>query len=120
MSEHLESFDLMLAAWNESDPSRIRQFLEQALSPSIRFVDPSIDVTGIDAFEANVLEVHSKIPGAVFSRTSEIDSQHEFHRYYWEIYHNSELFMPGFDVAETDESGQIVSVIGFFGPISKL
>ena len=57
MSNYPEAFDHMLAAWNETDASRVRGHLERALAPGVRFVDPSIDLTGIDAFEANVHEV---------------------------------------------------------------
>ena len=89
MSEYPESFDHMLAAWNESDASRVRSHLGKALAPQVRFVDPSIDVTGIDGFEVNVHEVHAKNPGNVYSRASKVDSQHGFHRYHWAI-HNED------------------------------
>ena len=117
MPNYPESFDHMLAAWNESDATRVRGHLEQALAPNVRFVDPSIDVTGIDGFEANVHEVHARLPGAVYSRTSGVDSQHGFHRYHWAIHQNERLVVAGFDVVETDESGRVVCVIGFFGPV---
>lgn len=120
MSEHLEAFEHMYAAWNEEDPSAVRSHLEKALTPNVRFVDPSIDVTGIDGFEANVHEVKTKHPGNVYLRVSDIDSQHGFHRYHWAI-HNSqgELVLPGFDVVETDENDRIKLVIGFFGKLES-
>ena len=120
MADHPDSFDHMLAAWNERDPARVRGHLERALSPQIRFVDPSIDVTGIDGFEANVHEVHERLPGASYSRTSGVDAQHGFHRYHWAIHQDGKLVLPGFDVAQTDEDGRVVLVIGFFGPIPEL
>jgi hypothetical protein len=120
MPEYLKHLNLMLAAWNEPEPTRIRPLLDQALAISIRFVDPSIDLTGIDAFEANIHETHSRLPRAVYSRTSQVDSQHGFHRYHWAIHQKAELIMPGFDVAETDDSGRVVSVIGFFGLLENL
>ena len=120
MSDYPESFDHMLAAWNESDASLVRSHLRKALAPQVRFVDPSIDVTGIDGFEANVHEVHAKNPGNVYSRTSKVDSQHGFHRYHWAIHNkDGELVLPGFDVVETDSSGRIVCVIGFFGELPR-
>ena len=36
---------------NKPDPALVREHLERALAPSIRFADPSIDVSGIDGFE---------------------------------------------------------------------
>ena len=117
MSDYPEAFDHMLAAWNEPNRMLVRGHLERALAPGVRFVDPSIDITGIDGFEANVHEVHARLPGAVYSRTSGVDSQHEFHRYHWAIHQHGELLLPGFDVVETDGSNLVVCVIGFFGPV---
>ena len=85
----------------------------------MRFVDPSIDVTGIDGFESNVHQVRSRLPGASYSRTSSVDSQQGFHRYHWAIHRGDELVLAGFDVTQTDETGRVVLVIGFFGPLAK-
>jgi hypothetical protein len=120
MTEYPKSLDSMLAAWNEPDASKVRDHLEKALEPSVRFVDPSIDVSGIDGFEANVQEVKSRLPGAVYSRTSGVDSQHNFHRYHWAINQNGELLISGFDVTETNADGKVVCVIGFFGEVPDI
>jgi hypothetical protein len=117
MSDYPVSLDHMLAAWNESDASLVRGHLDLALAPGIRFVDPSIDVTGIDGFEKNVFEVQARLPGAVYSRTSGVDSQHGFHRYHWAIHQDGKLVMPGFDVTETDPAGLVIRVVGFVGPL---
>jgi hypothetical protein len=112
-----ESLDHMLAAWNERDPARVRGHLERALSPDVEFIDPSIETHGIDEFEANVHEVHSRIPGAEYSRTSAVDSHHSLHRYAWQIALDGEVVMPGFDVTEVDDDGRATRVLGFFGPL---
>ncbi|MEM8547692.1 MAG: hypothetical protein AAGF46_05955 [Pseudomonadota bacterium] len=118
MSDVPESLEHMLAAWNERTPSRVRAHLNQALSPEVRFVDPSIDVIGIDGFEANVHEVHQQNPGAVYSRASKVDSQHGFHRYHWAIHTAAgDLLLKGFDVVETDSDRLVRCVIGFFGEL---
>lgn len=119
MADHPESLDHMLAAWNEADDSLVRGHLERALHPDVRFVDPTIDVTGIDGFEQNVHEVHANNPGCVYSRASGVDSQHGFHRYHWAIHKDGELLLSGFDVTETDEAGKIRLVIGFFGEVPE-
>ncbi len=117
MAEYPESLDDMLAAWNEPDTSKVRDHLDRALGANIRFVDPSIDLTGIDEFEANVHEIRASNPGAVYSRISGVDSQHRFHRYHWAIHQEGELILSGFDVTETDAEGKVVCVIGFFGEV---
>ncbi|MEP5570072.1 MAG: hypothetical protein ABJN62_19685 [Halioglobus sp.] len=120
MSNYPQTLDYMLAAWNEADSERVRGHLEQALAANVRFVDPSIDLSGIDEFEANVHKVRDALPGAVYSRTSGVDSHHHFYRYHWAIHQNGDLVIAGFDVAETDDSGLVTCVIGFFGPVPEL
>lgn len=117
MADYPEALDHMLAAWNEANPTLVRSHLEKALHPDVRFVDPSIDVSGIEGFEKNVHEVKATIPGSVYSRASGVDSQHGFHRYHWEIHQKERLLLSGFDVTATDEDGKIILVIGFFGTI---
>ena len=112
-----ESFDHMLAAWNEPDPSKVRAHLDRALTDDVHFVDPSADIVGIDAFEANIHHVHEQIPGAVYSRSSEVDGHNGHYRYHWAIHLDGELVMPGFDTTITDDHGRVAKVIGFFGPL---
>ncbi len=117
MSGYPESLDHMMAAWNERDPDKVRGHLERALAPDVEFIDPSIETHGIDEFEANVHEVHARIPGADYARASGVDSHHRLHRYAWQITRDGELLMPGFDVTEVDEQGRVLRVLGFFGPL---
>ena len=118
MSDYPDTFNHMLAAWNEPDPKKVRGHLDKCLAENVRFVDPTIDVTGIDGFEANVHEINGKMPGAIYSRTSNVDSHHTFHRYHWAIHQEGKLLIKGFDMVETTEDGKILSVIGFFGPLT--
>jgi hypothetical protein len=120
MSNYPESFDNMLAAWNESDPQKIRQLLESALTDDVHFIDPSIDVTGIDGFERNVHDVQARLSGAVYSRISAVDTHHNLFRYHWAIHQNGALVLQGFDVVEARDN-KVARVLGFFGdlPISS-
>ncbi len=114
---HPISLDHMLAAWNEPDPTEVRSHLEQALAPDVDFIDPSIVTHGIDEFEANVHAVQASIPGAVYARTSAVDSHHGLYRYTWQISRAGETVMTGFDVTEVDNNGKVTRVLGFFGPL---
>jgi hypothetical protein len=120
MANYPEAFDHMLAAWNEHDLSRVRAHLELALSPKIEFVDPSIVTRGIDEFEANVREFRGRLPDAVCSRASGVDSHHDLYRYNWEIHRSGELFLPGFDVVQVDDNARVLRVEGFFGPLPPI
>ena len=115
--DYPESFDHMLAAWNEPDPKLVRGHLERALSPECHFVDPSVETRGIDEFEANVHEVQARLPGAEYRRASGVDGHHNLYRYHWEIWQGEELLLPGFDVTEVDAQGRVLKVLGFFGPV---
>lgn len=119
MSTTPAALDHMLAAWNEVDPAKVRGHLDLALAPEVRFVDPSVDIIGIDAFEANVHHVHEQVPGAVYSRASEVDEQHGYHRYHWAIHLNGELVLAGFDVTHVNADGRVDEVIGFFGLLER-
>lgn len=110
-----ESLDHMLAAWNEDDPAQVRGHLDRALARSVVFIDPSVETHGIDEFEANVHKVQAEVPGAVYARTSGVDSHHHLHRYSWQVSRNGEVLLPGFDVTEVDEDGKVTRVLGFFG-----
>ena len=115
MSDYPETLDHMLAAWNERKAEKVRSHLERALAPNVRFVDPTNDLTGIDAFEKMVHEFRERLPGAVCSRAGTVDSHHELHRYHWEIHQDGERLVQGFDVTETDATGKVTQVLGFFG-----
>lgn len=117
MENYPNSLDRMLAVWNETDSELALAQLESAVSAAVRFVDPSIDVVGIEAFAANVEDVKARLPGAVYSRTSRVDSQHGFHRYHWAIHQAGKLVLSGFDVTQTDSDGKVCLVIGFFGEL---
>ncbi len=119
MSNFHPSLEKMLAAWNEQDSAKVRGHLLAGLDKDVHFVDPNYDIIGLDAFEAMVHAVQKKIPEAVYSHTSELDSHHNLYRYHWAIHHNDKLIMPGFDVTEIDASGKITKVIGFFGEIER-
>ena len=75
---HLSHVVMPAAAWNEPDPDQVRAHLDKALAPQVRFVEPRIDVSGIDGFEANVHEVQGNLPRAAYSRASGVDAQHGF------------------------------------------
>ncbi len=117
MDDYPRSFDHMLAAWNEHDMGKVRSHLDQALSPDVRFIDPSIETHGIDEFEKHVRGFRSRLPDARCVRASGVDSHHHLHRYAWEIYRGDELILSGFDVVEVDEAGLVLRVEGFFGPL---
>jgi hypothetical protein len=120
MPTHPAAFDHMLAAWNETNPSKIRSHLELALSDDAEFIDPTIITRGIDQFEANVREFRTTYPQAVCTRTSGFDSHHNLVRYTWQITSGDDVIVAGFDVVELNDAKRVRRVLGFFGPRPKL
>ncbi|MFM7330574.1 MAG: nuclear transport factor 2 family protein [Brachymonas sp.] len=120
MSSYPPSFGAMFAAWNERDMSKVRAHLEQALSPEVEFIDPTIITRGIDAFEQSVREFRTKYPEADIRRSATLGVHHQLYRYSWEISVKSKVFLVGMDVTETDAQGRVMRVLGFFGPLPSV
>ncbi len=119
MSAHMEKLDQMMSAWNTTDASKKAALVASALEHNVHFVDPNHNIIGRDAFLNMVDEVQSQVPGAVYSRASDIGVQNNFCRYHWAIHLNDKLLMSGFDVTEVNDAGKIVKVIGFFGELDR-
>lgn len=112
-----EALNRMLMLWNERDVTKLRAHIKAALSSDVLFIDPANHVEGHDAFEEMVKVFRTRLPEAVCSRSSGVDSHHGLHRYHWEIHRAGERLVEGFDVACVDAQGKVSRVEGFFGPI---
>ena len=119
MEPYHANLEKMLAAWNASDPAEIRAHVEAALEHNVHFVDPKHNIIGREPFIRMVEDIQEQVPGAVYSRTSEIGFQNNHCRYHWAIHVKDQLVMSGFDVTEVNDAGKIVKVIGFFGELER-
>lgn len=119
MTDIPPAFEHMMAAWNELDMTQIRGHLEKALAPTILFADPNYLVEGIDEFEAMVKEFRQQYPDATCEHTSGLDMHHNRYRYSWLVSVGGQPALPGLDVAEVNEQGQIIRIDGFFGPVPE-
>ena len=117
MSETPKALEQMLNAWNELDHDAVRGHLDKALAEDVVFIDPTHSTVGRDAFETMVHDFRPQFPLAGCSRSSVIDCHHNLYRYNWESHQGGELLVPGFDVAEINDAGQVCRVEGFFGPL---
>ena len=119
MEPSFDSLEKMMAVWNTADADSKKQLVDEALEHNVHFVDPNHNIIGKAAFLDMVDQVQKRIPGAVYSRASEIDVQNNHCRYHWAIHLEDKLLMPGFDVTEINDAGRIVKVIGFFGELER-
>lgn len=119
MTAHIQNLEKMLAVWNSNDAAEQRALVDAAMEHNVHFVDPNHNIIGREAFLKMVGIVQKQIPGAVYSRASNIDTQNNFCRYHWAIHMNEQLLTPGFDVVEVNDAGKIVKVIGFFQELER-
>lgn len=119
MEPYLKSLNSMLAVWNTTNADEKRRLVEAALEHNVHFADPNHNIIGREPFLKMVDEVQARIPGAVYSRSSDIGFQNNFCRYHWEIRLKGQLIVSGFDVTEVNDTGKIVKIIGFFGELKK-
>lgn len=100
-----KSFGHYLAAWNERDPRRIRDYLSRSVTDDVLFVDPANRKVGLDQLEALIREAHELMPTATYHRVSGIDGRHDRYRYRWEVRRQGLPNIPGMDVSTLDASG---------------
>jgi hypothetical protein len=109
----------MTDMWNESDPGKIRGYIDEIFSEDVIFIDPANSIVGRDAVETMVRTFRKRLPEAIVSHSSGFDGHHGLYRYHWEIHPGGELVVDGFDVSEIDSCGRVSRVEGFFGPIPE-
>jgi hypothetical protein len=106
--------DRYLACWNETDPEIRADLVATTFAPTATYVDPLVDVAGLDALGATILAVQRQFPGLVFTPVGEVDAHHAVTRFGWGLGPaGSEPLVVGFDVVTTDATGRIISVVGF-------
>lgn len=109
-----------LAMWREPDQAKREALLAECVSDDVVFADPQDYHEGRDALAANTKRFHETFPGAVLSRTSEVDIQNRRHRYTWRIELDGKTLIDGMDVTTLNDDGRIERIDGFFGPIQPL
>lgn len=108
--------DTHLAGYAETDPTRRRELLCAAWAADGSLIDPPLQGNGIDAIIGCGEAVVTHYPGYRFVRTSGIDVHNGVARYGWELRDPSgDAVLDGIDIAETNDAGQLVRIVGFFG-----
>lgn len=119
MTAGTENLEKMLAIWNSSDAAEIKRLTAEALETNVHFVDPNYNIIGHEAFIEMVHAVQAKIPGAVYSHTSDFDCHHNHYRYHWAIHMGGQQIISGFDMSEINDAGKVVKITGFFGELKR-
>ncbi|MET7710013.1 nuclear transport factor 2 family protein [Micromonospora sp. NPDC005413] len=103
-----------IALWNESDPVRRLQGINNLWAAEGRYVDPLTVAEGPEAIDATIAAVRNQFPGMTFRLAGPVDGHHNQVRFTWELGPDDvEAPIVGFDVATTDEDGRLTQVLGF-------
>ncbi len=105
----------MLEIWNTPDADKRREMADATMEHNVHFVDPRHNIIGREPFLKMVADTRAAFPTAAYRRNSPIETQNNFCRYHWAIDIDGKRAMDGFDVAEVNDAGKVVKVIGFFG-----
>lgn len=113
-----ETVDAHLAGYGEPDRARRAELLGRAWNPQGRIVDPPMDAEGVAAIADLVDVVLTQFPEHRFERTTAVDEHHGHARYGWALLApDGSPSVTGVDVAELDDDGRLLRVVGFFGDL---
>jgi hypothetical protein len=105
--------------WNEPDPARRRELIEETWSPVGSYVDPMFAAEGYDGLYAMVSGVHERFPGHRFRLTGPADAHHDRVRWGWEFAGpEGAPVAAGIDFAVLAGDGRLGEVTGFFAAAS--
>jgi len=103
-----------LACWNAADADTRRGLLHELFAEDAAYVDPLVEIAGLDALGATIDAVQRQFPGFVFTPVGAVDAHHDVARFGWGLGPGgSEPVVVGFDVVTTGSDGRIRSVVGF-------
>lgn len=110
-----------LAAWNESDSTRIRALLLTCVSEDVVFADPSQRVVGREALAQWIERTHAEFGGASYVQMSRVDGGHDNrYRVRWEVRIGDKLLIEGMDFSTLNEQGLLCRIDGFFNDFLPL
>jgi len=106
--------DRYLACWNATDAEARRGLLAEHWAEDAAYVDPLVEIAGLDALDATIAAVHQQFPGFVFTAFGPVDAHHDVARFGWGLGPaGAEPVVVGFDVVTAGADGRIRSVVGF-------
>jgi hypothetical protein len=112
--EFIELVDRYIASFNETDPTRRRQLVEQLYTEDAAYVDPRAEVRGPAQIDAFLAAAQQQLPGFAFTLGGDVDAHHSQARFHWHATAPGadEPAVVGFDVLVA-EDGKVRSVYGF-------
>ena len=120
MTDVTSTVDTYFDMWNETDPDKRAELIEQAWGADGRYVDPLLEADGHEGLSAMVESVHQHYPAHRFERTSGIDTHHDLVRFAWQLAApDGAVTVAGIDVGELTADGRLRRITGFFGDLPE-
>ena len=103
-----------LDAFNQTEPARRRELLEQLWLEDGTYTDPHVQLRGPEQIDAFIASTQERFPGYEFRLGGPVDSHHKQARFHWHAapVGDPEPVYVGFDVIVTDD-GRVRDVYGF-------
>ena len=110
-----------IACWNETDPLRRRNLIEDIFAEHATYIDPMVESKGWEAIDATIAAVQGMFPQHRFVLAGTVDAHHDTMRFGWQLSapDADEPLVIGFDVAIL-EKGRICHVYGFLDKVPVL
>jgi SnoaL-like domain len=118
MTSYDELAQRYIDTWNETDPSARRDAVDRLYTEDARYVDPLAVAEGREAIASMIGAVQQQFAGFSFRLAGLVDGHHNQARFGWELGPAaSPAPIVGFDVAVSDDSGRIQTVLGFLDKV---
>jgi hypothetical protein len=116
-----ETIDAHLEAYALADADRRNAIVATTWNVAGELLDPPLEGRGHAEISALADIVLTHYAGHRFVRTTAVDSHHGFARYGWNLIgSDGAVAVSGIDIAQFDETGKLLRVVGFFGPLEAL
>jgi hypothetical protein len=114
------TIDTHLAAYSEPNRSTRADLIANVWSNDGSVIDPRANGIGHEGIAGLAEALLDFFPEHRFERTTTVDAHHGFARYGWALRApDGSTAVAGTDVAETDEHGRLVRIVGFFGDLQS-
>lgn len=109
-----------VAAWNEDDPARLRQLLQECWAEQGMVVSNYETIFGREALFNHIMKFREANPGTRGLLTSGIEQHHDFFRFtVIAVKPDGMPYSPALDVGELDADGRIERIVTFFHELPR-
>jgi hypothetical protein len=116
-----DTIDSHLEAYALADADRRNALVTTIWNADGELLDPPLEGCGHAEISALADVVLTHYAGHRFLRTTAVDSHHGFARYGWDLVGpDGAVAVSGVDVAQFDDGGKLLRIIGFFGPLEPV